>query len=73
MVIKVAGKNNAYQSLVGCGKIIAVMLASVLFLALPSDAGPRKEKLLQRARNVMEKSITITNRANATVQNAFHL
>ena len=54
MVIKVAEKNNAYQSLVGCGKIIAVMLASVLFLTLTSYAGPRKEKLLQRAKKVME-------------------
>ena len=56
MVTDVAGRNNACQSLVGRVKIIAVILASVLLLALESDAGPNKEKLVQRTKTVMEKA-----------------
>ena len=56
MVIKVARKKSAYRSLVGCSKIIIVMLASVLFLALSSGAGPEKNKLLQEAREAMESA-----------------
>jgi hypothetical protein len=56
MVNKVAGKRNAYRSLAGCTKIIAVMLAAVLFSAASSDAGRQQDRMLQRAKKAMESA-----------------
>ncbi len=57
MVVRVVTKKMGHLSMIGCGKIIAVILVSVLLFGLSSDAGPQKNKLLREAREAIDKAV----------------
>ncbi|MHC4225982.1 MAG: 3-keto-disaccharide hydrolase [Planctomycetota bacterium] len=56
MATRLATKEMRRWSMLGCGKVIAVMLGSVLLFGSSSDAGGRQDKLLREATKAMESA-----------------